>query len=164
MSVLTQQHVSVPAPPVDEPWAPWHLRVAASLVDAAVVVPFLVAMFVVGAISEDHPADQLAQMICFAAFVTLAVSLFVFQFWNSVVRQGHRGASLGKECFGLLVISLGDARPIGPALTLVRRWAHLVDAVTLGLGYLWPLADRRRQTFADKIMFTVVLRLPDVRF
>jgi hypothetical protein len=27
--------------------------------------------------------------------------------------------------------------------------------MTLGVGFLWPLWDRKRQTFADKLMSTV---------
>jgi uncharacterized RDD family membrane protein YckC len=32
-----------------------------------------------------------------------------------------------------------------------------VDAIPFFIGFLWPLWDRRRQTFADKLLGTVVL-------
>jgi len=34
---------------------------------------------------------------------------------------------------------------------------HIVDGLSLFIGYLWPLWDKKRQTFADKIMSTVVV-------
>ena len=41
-------------------------------------------------------------------------------------------------------------------MALVRDLAHIVDGFFY-LGYLWPLWDATRQTFADKICSTVVL-------
>ncbi len=36
---------------------------------------------------------------------------------------------------------------------------HVVDGLFY-VGYLWPLWDAERQTFADKIIQTVVVRTP----
>jgi uncharacterized RDD family membrane protein YckC len=46
--------------------------------------------------------------------------------------------------------------PIGPGNACIRDLVHLLDALTVA-GYLWPLWDDRRQTFADKIMKTIVV-------
>jgi hypothetical protein len=35
--------------------------------------------------------------------------------------------------------------------------AHILDSLPCYLGYLWPLWDAKRQTFADKVMGTVVI-------
>jgi hypothetical protein len=43
-------------------------------------------------------------------------------------------------------------------MAFVRDFAHLLDVLSLGLGYLWPLWDARRQTFADKVVRSVVVR------
>ncbi len=40
----------------------------------------------------------------------------------------------------------------------VRDLAHVLDSVACHLGWLWPLWDQKRQTFADKIVGTVVVR------
>jgi hypothetical protein len=45
----------------------------------------------------------------------------------------------------------------------VRHVCHFVDGLFCGLGYLWPLWDDRRQTFADKIMSTVVINAVEER-
>ena len=72
-------------------------------------------------------------------------------------------ATLGKQMVGIL-ISEEDARPIGALLTFVRSLVHVLDGLACYIGYLWPLWDPKKQTFADKIMKTAVLHLPDVRF
>jgi hypothetical protein len=46
--------------------------------------------------------------------------------------------------------------PIGPGNACIRDLVHLLDALTV-VGYLWPLWDNGRQTFADKIMRTIVV-------
>ena len=51
-------------------------------------------------------------------------------------------------------------QPIGAGLSFVRQLAHIVDSILCNLGYLWPLWDRKRQTFSDKIMSTIVINQP----
>jgi uncharacterized RDD family membrane protein YckC len=55
------------------------------------------------------------------------------------------------------VVSENSGQPIGFGLSVVRQLAHLVDLITLGIGFLFPLWDPKRQTLADKIMSTVCL-------
>ncbi len=38
-----------------------------------------------------------------------------------------------------------------------RAFVHIVDSIPCDIGYLWPLWDSKNQTFADKIMGTVVV-------
>jgi uncharacterized RDD family membrane protein YckC len=148
----------------EEAYAEWWRRVVAAVLDVLLQVPFLVVVLIGATLAQD-PASDLATRIVGAVIAVVAnIGSFVFSIWNSYIRQGRRGASLGKQCVGILVISAGDARPIGGILTFVRAIAHVLDALPLGLGYLWPLWDRKRQTFADKVMHTVVLHLPGVRF
>lgn len=42
-------------------------------------------------------------------------------------------------------------------MALLRDVAHILDAI-LCVGFLWPLWDRKRQTFADEIMSTLSVR------
>ncbi|WP_238176989.1 RDD family protein [Kribbella sp. VKM Ac-2566] len=42
---------------------------------------------------------------------------------------------------------------------LLRQLTHSIDGFACYIGYLWPLWDRRRQTFADKINNTYVIKL-----
>ena len=163
---MTEQ-TAVPAhlaPQLQEPWAAWHLRAGATLVDALLQAPFLVASYILLTIAQDPVTSYSVQLACALTSLVVSIASMVFSLWNGVFRQGRHGASLGKECFGILVISMHDARPIGAGNTFLRSWAHALDVLSLGVGFLWPLVDEKRQTFADKVMSTAVLRLPGVRF
>ena len=45
-----------------------------------------------------------------------------------------------------------------PAWRSLRYLLNIVNAIPCYLGYLWPLWDSKRQTFADKIMSTYVIK------
>jgi uncharacterized RDD family membrane protein YckC len=147
-----------------EPWAGWHLRVGAYLIDFGVQLPFVVVSVILSVVVQDPTTGTGVQLFCGLLGLVNAVASLVFGCWNAFVRQGRRGATIGKQCFGLLVISTYDARPIGVPMTIVRYFAHILDALPLCVGYLWPLWDAKRQTFADKLVHTAVLQLPGVRF
>jgi len=50
--------------------------------------------------------------------------------------------------------SFGNPQGVGLLLYLLS-----LDGLPCYLGYLWPLWDSKRQTFADKIVGTVVVRV-----
>ena len=164
----------------DEAYAHWGLRVAAAVIDSLLQIPFLIAE-VVGIVtafdggglsSTEQPGTGLrtftisVDQMTTGTWVGLALVSVAsltgssFTIWNTIVRQGRQGASIGKQCMNLMVVSDSDGRPIGVVLTWIRGWAHVLDLVPLGLGYLWPLWDSKRQTFADMAMKTAVLHLP----
>lgn len=73
------------------------------------------------------------------------------------------GASVGVLGYTPAVACLTFAscqKPVGVGRCIGRETAHLLDAALLCLGYLWPLWDERAQTFADKIVRSVVIRGP----
>ena len=57
---------------------------------------------------------------------------------------------------GLRTVKAETGQPIGGGMGIVRAIAHIVDQIPCYLGFLWPLWDDKRQTFADKILGTVV--------
>jgi uncharacterized RDD family membrane protein YckC len=71
---------------------------------------------------------------------------------------GAYGRTPGMRVVGIRMVRDSDGQLLGGGLGIVRSIAHLVDVITCLIGYLWPLWDSKRQTFADKIMGTVVLR------
>jgi uncharacterized RDD family membrane protein YckC len=88
-----------------------------------------------------------------AALVGLA-----FLVWNCGYRQGRSGQSLGKSALGTRLVSVHSGEPVGFGRAFGRQVAHLLDGIPLGLGYLWPLWDEQRQTFADKVCSTLVVQ------
>lgn len=67
------------------------------------------------------------------------------QFW------GHRAANVR-------IVNALDGSPIGAGKAFGRWWAHYLDSLPCYLGFLWPLWDEKKQTFADKICGTVSIR------
>ena len=57
---------------------------------------------------------------------------------------------------GIKLVEERTGQPIGAGMCFVRDLAHILDGFFY-LGYLWPLWDNKRQTFADKILTTVVV-------
>ena len=53
----------------------------------------------------------------------------------------------------------GDGDAVGVWRLLARDLAHLLDTAALFVGWLWPLWDRRRRTFADLLLRTEVRRV-----
>ncbi|MCW2755198.1 MAG: putative rane protein [Marmoricola sp.] len=150
--------------PFVEPWAHWGRRVGATLLDAGLQLPFVVLTVIITTIATDPHSGLAVRLIADLIGLAVSIASLVFAIWNGIVRQGRHGASVGKQCFGILVLSMNDARPIGGLATFGRNLLHVLDSLSFGLGYLWPLWDKKRQTFADKAMNTAVLYLPGVRF
>jgi uncharacterized RDD family membrane protein YckC len=54
---------------------------------------------------------------------------------------------------------MATGQPVGVGLAIGRYFVHILDALPCYLGFLWPLWDSKRQTFADKILSTVVVKV-----
>jgi len=52
---------------------------------------------------------------------------------------------------------VGGLEPIGAGMAFVRDICHILDSLACYIGFLFPLWDAKRQTFADKIIHTVVI-------
>ncbi len=119
--------------------ASWQQRVAATLIDGSVFAPALVAVFL-------SPLVGLILVVAAAAFSS----------WQTCYRQGQSGQTSGKRRVGIFLVDEITLAPIGTRRATLRQLAHIIDAALLGVGYLWPLWDARRQTFADQWLGTVV--------
>lgn len=130
--------------PFGQPGGPelagWGSRVGASLIDAT---PFIGAA-VLGLVS-----DALGLIANLAAFV--------FFFYN-LYQQGVTGQTIGKKTVGLSLRTEADGSFVGGGLSIGRAFVHILDALPCYVGYLWPLWDAKKQTFADKILKTVVVK------
>ena len=95
-----------------------------------------------------------------SALVLMAVGalLYVaFYVYNWCIRQGRTGYTFGKTVVGIKLVDERSGQPIGGLMSFVRQLAHILDGLVCNLGYLWPLWDAKKQTFADKIMGTLVV-------
>jgi uncharacterized RDD family membrane protein YckC len=87
----------------------------------------------------------------------------VIWLYNSCYLNGTTGQSWGKRALRLKLVRMADNQLIGAGAAVVRGLAHILDILTLGVGYLLPLWDARRQTLADKVMKTVVVSQDNTR-
>jgi uncharacterized RDD family membrane protein YckC len=143
-----------PRPP--NPYASWFKRVGAYLIDALLV---LVAYFpaLIGTIILSSDSNHGLGTFLTVIGVILSLAVFV---WNTCLRAGRTGYSIGKGVLGIKLVAERSGEPVGAGLAFWRYLLHIVDALPLYLGYLWPLWDEKRQTFSDKIVHTVVLNEP----
>lgn len=121
-------------------YASWGRRVGGRLIDAICVI---IPAAIVGGVADSVGMYQV---------VALVLS-FGIGYMN-----GATGQSPGKRVAGLRLQRDADGSLLGGGMGIVRELAHIVDTFSILLGWLWPLWDRKRQTFADKIVGTVVVR------
>ncbi len=126
--------------------ASWGLRVGSSIVDGLLL----------GLVSG------VASLLGDAAG---NIAWVVFGVWNAIYLQGTTGQTLGKRVVGTQLVRKVRRHPgtehlvaPGPATALLRRFAQILDSLSLGVGYLAPLWTQRRQTFGDLLSQTVVIK------
>ncbi|REK84562.1 RDD family protein [Streptomyces inhibens] len=91
-------------------------------------------------------------MIVLAALIALAGGLFV------IAKEGSTGQSPGKKAMKIKLVKETTGQPLGFGMAFVRKICHFLDSLACDIGYLWPLWDDKSQTFADKIVGTVVVK------
>ena len=131
--------------------ATYGQRVGGFLIDIGIPGGLLAVVLIAALASRDVVVIGLV-------YPGAAVVGLVFLVWNSGYRQGRSGQSLGKSVLGTRLVGAGSGEPVGFARAFGRQVVHLLDGIPLGLGYLWPLWDEQRQTFADKVCSTLVVQ------
>jgi uncharacterized RDD family membrane protein YckC len=133
--------------------ANWPQRVGAYLIDGLIAtIPAFLAALLFNP-EAGQPASGASAFVVFLLYlVSLGITLY-----NRWILQGRTGQSWGKQVLNLRLVRMSDGQPIGGGMAFVRDLAHTIDAITCYIGFLFPIWDARRQTFADKIMSTVVL-------
>jgi uncharacterized RDD family membrane protein YckC len=144
-------------------YASWGTRVRARLIDQGPTylgliifyvgyVILIVQLAMAGGSTPD--VEDAAITVIIGLSVMLASLGWVA--YNRWLIAGRTGQSLGKRVVKIRLIGEETNAPIGGRNAFVRDLVHILDALTL-VGYLWPLWDEKRQTFADQIMKTAVI-------
>jgi uncharacterized RDD family membrane protein YckC len=139
--------------------ADWGPRVLAALIDSLIggapaLLFILVPLILLPSEGGEVSTAQTVGVVVVFSLTYLAIILI--QVYNRCFLMGRTGQSWGKRVVHLRLVGMADRRPIGAGSAFVREICHVLDGIAY-IGYLWPLWDDRRQTFADKIMTTVVL-------
>ncbi len=154
----------IPPAPGQPSYSLWWRRVAAALIDGAILgVPAAIIYAVAGANALD--TDPLTGDTTFeitgaytaASLIVLVCSLAYYAF----LEGGPAGATVGKMALGIQLRDAASLGPVGYGRALGRRlvasllWALFVIPGILDV--LSPLWDPRRQTWHDKALDTVVV-------
>ncbi len=73
--------------------------------------------------------------------------------------NGALGQTPGKKAVGIKLLRVADGQLLGAGAGIGRQFLHILDALPLLLGFLWPIWDKKNQTFADKIIGSVVVKV-----
>jgi uncharacterized RDD family membrane protein YckC len=133
----------------------WRQRAVAGIIDLLPLLPGI-TLFVLGGYQDCYDSTCYNRFPSWFIWVGLAWITGI-RIYNRWYLQGKTGQSWGKRATHLKLVRMADKQPIGAGAAFVRGLAHLLDILTLGIGYLFPVWDIRRQTLADKVMKTVVI-------
>ena len=130
--------------------APWIIRAGAFAVDVLPAIAVVTTMALVALTVSRHPVWW---WVC-VSVGGLAILLMLL---NRLVLPTVTGWSFGRGLFRIAVVR-SDGEATGPWWLLFRDLAHLLDTASV-VGWLWPLWDSRRRTFADMLVRTEVRRV-----
>jgi uncharacterized RDD family membrane protein YckC len=136
--------------------ASWGRRLAALLVDGAVLVLVIAVTLYAAGVPVEDLRDRLRDGMTFV-FVFLVPEAI---YYTALI--GSRSQTFGKMALGIKVVDAETRSPIGYARAF-RRWlftAALRALFTIPsvVDHLWPLRDPRNQALHDKVARSVVVR------
>jgi uncharacterized RDD family membrane protein YckC len=123
------------------PLATWIQRVGGFLIDFLIV---FIPSVILGVATGSRVVYDIVALI-----IGIVIAYF----------NGSTGQSPGKRVVGLKTIRAQDGQLIGGGMGIVRWICHILDSLACFIGWFWPLWDAKRQTFADKIIGTVVIKV-----
>jgi uncharacterized RDD family membrane protein YckC len=126
-------------------YASWAQRLGGYLIDGLVLLPFYILALALG---------QKSSFLLFI-FLLLGVGASGYNRWYL---GGQTGQSWGRKALGIRLVSEETGQPIGAAMAFVRDLTHFLDSAACYVGWLFPLWDAKKQTFADKIIKTLVVQ------
>ena len=146
-------------------YAHWGLRAVGLLIDSVTVAIPATCGCCVGSLTADrHDGwgwDNVGNVTALGGaiaviFGLISIGLLAYNRWYL---GGNTGQTWGRQVMRTRLVSLRTGHPVGMPVAFTRDVAHTVDTLSCLIGWLFPIWDTRRQTLADKIMTTVVLKV-----
>jgi uncharacterized RDD family membrane protein YckC len=88
----------------------------------------------------------------------IALSI-VFSFGYYTYFHGRTGQTPGDAALGIRVVDIDTGEVIGYGRAFGRCLVSIVSGLVLVLGYLWMLWDRHKQTWHDKAVSSLPVRV-----
>ena len=138
--------------------ASWSRRLAALLVDIAVLILVIATALLAAGVSAEELRDRMRE-----GETLLVVVLFLIPeaiYYTALI--GSRSQTLGKMALGIKVVDAESRSPIGYARAFTRWLStaalRALFTVPTVVDHLWPLRDPRNQALHDKFARSVVVR------
>ncbi|MFQ5603188.1 MAG: RDD family protein [bacterium] len=134
-------------------------RFAAIIIDGLLVIPFYIPLFIMSEVLEIEN-ETTTTMFGLLALVCIVAGL-VFVIWNTIVRMGKTGQSLGRKFLNIAVLDEeGNALGVGRAFfrEVVGRW---LSGLICYIGYLMAFWDQDNQMLHDKMVKSFVYYVED---
>ncbi|MEK2475992.1 MULTISPECIES: RDD family protein [Streptomyces] len=166
-------------------YASWGARVGALLLDGLMIGAVPIILYIIGgvmaassvsSVTPDYSHCPTGDYTCIQNAANSAVSsstpvgaiivmalawlIAVGGMFFLIAKEGGTGQTPGKKALGIKVIKETTGQPMGFGMTFVRYICRYLNGLLCGIGWLWPLWDEKNQTFADKIVGTVVVQVP----
>lgn len=137
--------------------AGWPIRVGASILDSLIVsIPMIVGVILSLVINGDREELGAAGGIAMGAGFLVGFLVWV---WNRLIQQGRTGQSFGKKLTGLRIVHAETGQLIGVGSNLGREILAQIFNQLCVLNVLWPLWDDKQQTWHDKVVNDIVIKL-----
>jgi Mce-associated membrane protein len=128
--------------------APWRARVGAFTLDVLLGVAVIAVLALLALTAPDRGW-------LWWVYTGTAAAVFLAIAVNRLLLPTINGWSLGRALVGIRVVGR-DGGGVSSWRLLARDLAHLLDTAALFIGWLWPLWDSRKRTFADLLLRTEV--------
>jgi uncharacterized RDD family membrane protein YckC len=138
--------------------ASWGRRLAALLVDFAV----LILVIATALIAAGVPAEELRDRVREGETLLVVVLFLIPEAIYYTALIGSRSQTFGKMALGIKVVDAESRSPIGYGRAF-RRWLSTATlralfTIPTVIDHLWPLHDSRNQALHDKFARSVVVR------
>lgn len=129
----------------------------ASIVDSVIaMLPIGIGVFAAVGISGslEQMTDGGRAALSVAYIATFGIAIL-----NRLVLQGRTGQSIGKKMTGLKIVKADTGERIGVGRNFLREVMSFFFNYICFLNFLWPLWDEKHQTWHDKVVSDIVIKL-----
>ncbi len=133
-------------------------RFGALVIDGLLLVPFYVVLMLIIPKSENaagfNPTSVFTMIMIFLA-------MMIFTIWNTIVRMGKTGQSLGRKFLNIAVLN-EYGKPIGTGNAALREIiGRSISGLVCYIGYLNAFWDKKKQMWHDKMANCYVYYVED---
>lgn len=132
-------------------YAGFWIRFLANLVDSIWLYGIIYALLWVLIGSDVFNPEAKYTLIQFS-FEYVIPFVVVMAFWI------YTGATPGKMLFNLKIVDAETKEPVTPLRLVLRYLGYFISILPLGLGFLWIVWDKNKQSWHDKIAKTVIIQ------